>query len=142
MIEVLDRAKSRLVPVPTEAVADVWPDVVGLVRKAMLHGDGRYGLSDIFDGLTKGPLELWVAEENRRIVSVAVAEAINYPRMRVCYVGYMAGRLRDLIAHRAAFEAHYAGRGCSAIEAWSRKGFSRVLDYEPKHVLLRKRIAP
>lgn len=132
---------SLLIGVNTASVPDVWADIVHLLEEAMRHGDGRFGLADIFDNLINGCQHLWVTQHRGRIRSMLICEVMRYPRFPVLFVSYMAGSLRDLVLHQAAFEAYYRERGINVFETWGRPGFGRVLGYAPAHVVLRKELS-
>lgn len=113
------------------ACGALWPQISALVEKAMAYGRGEYELDDVRDALEAEDYMFAIGEVvDGRVEFVAICALCIYPRKRVLYVVYGAGRggskLRDtLIASARTLKADWIETRCrqSVARLYRRVGF-------------------
>ena len=117
--------------IPKEmACGTLWPQIASLVSKAVPYGRGEYTIDDIRDGIRDGAM-FALGVINAGIVEFVVTATIaQFPRKRVLYVQYGAGRggkraAAALIAAAKTLEADWIETRCRASVAtlYRRIGF-------------------
>lgn len=74
------------------AVGQFWPQVSILISQALPYGRGEYTLDDIHDGIECGEMFALGVVDNGIVEFVVTATLVTYPRKRVLYVQYGAGK--------------------------------------------------
>lgn len=75
------------------ASGGAWPQISSLISQAIPRGRGEYTLEDVREGLARGDmLAVGVANDRAELEFVATCTLCVYPRKRVLYVQYGAGR--------------------------------------------------
>ena len=77
---------------PEQASGTLWPAVSALVSQAIHYGRGEYTLEDIHEGLRSGSMLAVAKVIDNQVEFVLTCVVAQYPRKRVLYVQYGAGR--------------------------------------------------
>ena len=77
---------------PEQASSTLWPAVSVLVAQAIHYGRGEYTLEDIHEGLRRGEMLAVAKVVDNQVEFVLTCVVAQYPRKRVLYVQYGAGR--------------------------------------------------
>ena len=77
---------------PEQASGTLWPAVSALVSQATTYGRGEYTLEDIHEGLRRGEMLAVAKVIDNQVEFVLTCVVAQYPRKRVLYVQYGAGR--------------------------------------------------
>jgi hypothetical protein len=133
-----------ILAIPPNLVAQVWPEVEPLIKKPLDRtAHGCYLPCDIFAGLVRGELLLWVSRTDAGTIEAAVVTEIrNYPRKRACNVFLVGGaNLRGWFGEmNAKIEEYAAKSGCHQMEGGARRGWARVAGYREIGVTLMKEL--
>lgn len=118
MFDGLDPSIVALFVAPRDLMA--WVDRIRPHLAKMAAGShGRYEMSDLFAGLAKGEMLLWVAIQGADVRCVLLGQIINYPRARVMrltgLVGSQPRRWRHLL--RAVENQAKVEFGCAMMES-------------------------
>ena len=107
----------------------VWPLVKDFLQKAIDKGTGEFTLEQLAEMIQQERMQLWVADQNRRIEAVAVTEFVLYPstsRLRVVLVG---GQEMVRWAHLLdRMERWAVANGAQGLEALVRPGMAKLLE--------------
>lgn len=131
-----------LVPVPSQQVPEIWPEVQPLVNCALAHGGGRYEADDFLQALTRREMQLWLARAGDRLIGAVVTELRSYPRQRRCRYLLLAGEDFDRWQHlQQDIEDWARANACTAMEMCGRRGWERKLSgWRATHVEMSKEI--
>lgn len=77
---------------PEQASGTLWPAVSVLVSQATHYGRGEYTLEDIHEALRRGEMLAVAKVVDSRVEFVLTCVVAVFPRKRVLYVQYGAGR--------------------------------------------------
>ena len=77
---------------PEQASGTLWPAVSALVAQAIPYGRGEYAMEDIHEGLRRGEMLAVAKVIDNQVEFVLTCVVAQYPRKRVLYVQYGAGR--------------------------------------------------
>ena len=77
---------------PEQASGALWPAVSTLVAQAIPYGRGEYTLEDIHEGLRSGNMLAVAKVVDSQVAFVMTCVVAVFPRKRVLYVQYGAGR--------------------------------------------------
>ena len=77
---------------PEQASGTLWPAVSVLVAQAIPYGRGEYAMEDIHEGLRRGEMLAVAKVVDRQVEFVLTCVVAVFPRKRVLYVQYGAGR--------------------------------------------------
>ena len=77
---------------PEQASGTLWPAVSVLVAQAIPYGRGEYTMDDIHEGLRRGEMLAVAKVVDRQVEFVLTCVVAVFPRKRVLYVQYGAGR--------------------------------------------------
>lgn len=122
--------------VPKEYVPDVWPVVVGYVRKALRFASGKYEPEDVLALIMEYNYPLWVAFEGNTIKGAVVTRFIEYPRKKYLFLEFCGGAngFSWKAPMLSMLRAWAKDNGCDGIEGAGRDGWQRVFrkdGYEP-----------
>ena len=70
----------------------LWPQIESLIGQAMPYGRGEFTLEDIKGGIANGGMFALGVVVDSTVQFVVTASLVEYPRKRVLYVQYGAGR--------------------------------------------------
>jgi|TARA_Y100000310_G_C20475682_1_gene712277 hypothetical protein len=134
--------KCKVVLVAPSDVSYVWDDVVPLLDKALQYSEGEMTSDDLAPHLDNENLRMWVAMKGNEIIACMVTEVIEYPRKKIVRVITLAGKDMDLwYDFLPLVEGYAVKQGCSALEAWTRKGMTRKLkDWKHSYDIITKDI--
>jgi hypothetical protein len=142
-VEVVSKFQIRAIP--ASLVERLWPNVEAYIKRALDHANGEFLPSDIKYFCVERLVQLWVITEGTRVVGAATTEIVNYPQRRHCRVITLSGnRAPEWTGQLDTILTTWAlQQGCSAIEAYVRKGYVKVLGafgYEHKYSCITKEI--
>jgi hypothetical protein len=129
----------RLVCVPSDRAAAVWPHVRALIHAAMKRGD-LSSFRPVEAAVLAGDALLWLAWDGTRIQAAAVTELHATEWRKVCVLVACGGAgVNRWIALLDGIEAYARAAGCAAVRIMGRKGWMRLLgDYRVKRIVLEK----
>lgn len=122
--------------IPFDGVDKLWRFAEPFIKRALDHTFGEISLEDIHQACLNRDMQLWMIVSGSRVMGAGTTMITHYPRMKVCRIVTLAGsgfpEWMD-IAH-GNIEMWAAEQGCSAIEAYTRKGFvDKLKDIGYKH---------
>jgi hypothetical protein len=113
-----------------KTLAAAWFCVAPLLSVAVERSAGEYSLEDVFNFLSKGMWQLWVAvdEDQERIAGALTTEIVDYARKRVCRLVLLGVDDLQAVNQFLPDIEHWALQaGAVELEAYWRPGFSRKL---------------
>lgn len=120
--------------VPPEGVPGLWGSIVPLLEPAVRRARGRFIMPDVYEALTEGHEQLWVAYETEtgQLCGVATTSFAFYPGRKNLFIHFLGGKgFKDWGKQGLELLTAWArDNRCQGIEAWGREGFSRMLDGE------------
>jgi hypothetical protein len=121
----LPRVEVRLPPI--EEVAENWPLIAKLLRKATVI-TGCYEPIDLLAMAMRGQVGIWVCEVADVVKAAIVTEIKQYPRRRVLEVMFTGGsNMRDWLSPAIdALDEHARQAGCEHIATIGRPGWARA----------------
>ena len=139
----MDELSCRLIRV--EHIDDVWTEVKPYIDRCVPHSEGELETEDFYDFLANGEMQLWIAidkseTEDNEIIAAMITQIIVYPRKRILRIIAIAGDEMDRWMHfLPEIEDRALEAGCTAREAWGRKGWLKVLtDWKCSYHVLTK----
>ena len=111
---------------PEAATGELWPQIAALIERAIPYGRGEYTLGDIREGLRREEMFALVVMVGRTVEFVMTCSVCEYPRKRVLYIQYGAGRG----GHRAKDKLLVIARllRCDWVESRCRVSVSKVFE--------------
>ena len=107
------------------AIGALWPQIGALVASAMPYGRGEYTLDDIRDGIERGDMfAAGLVNERAKVEFVVTCCVAQFPRKKVLYVQYGAGR--GGARAKDALIAAAKTLGCDWIETRCRESVARL----------------
>lgn len=108
-----------------------WPKAAPLLQAAIERGSDQT-LALVHDRLCWSQARLWVAVEDRDVVTAVVTELDERPAFRVCWIVLGGGKLHDgWRDHQKVLEAYARAQGCKFIRIWGRPAWQRLCpDYD------------
>jgi hypothetical protein len=139
-----DANKPTLLIVNSDDVEYVWHEVKPLIEKALAYAEGELYSEDVLQRIFEETQTLWVGMKDGEIFCAGVTEIITYPRKRVLRIITFATKSGHDYEHWKDFveviEGFGVRHGCSAIEAWTRKGLARKLKWDNEYSVITKDI--
>lgn len=133
----------KLICVPPDAVAQIWPKISGLIYVAMKKGNFS-AFAPVKDAVLNGNALLWLVWDGvSPNAEAAVVTQLNETEWRrVCTIVACGGmRMKRWIGLIKPIEDFAKSCGCSAVRIIGRDGWSRVLtDYRPKRLVMEKEL--
>lgn len=126
---------------PLDEVARHWHLAEPIIKRAT-DRSGSYQPIDLLTLAFRGQGGIWFVWLGDELVAVATTTIQQYPRNRVLQVPFIAGRFMKAW-HRPlleALEAHAREAGCSALQGFDRRGWSRVAGFSETGVILERRL--
>lgn len=74
------------------AIGALWPQIGAHVAAALPYGRGEYALEDVREGIARGEMFAIGVAAGGGVEFVATCTVAHYPRKRVLYIQYGAGR--------------------------------------------------
>lgn len=134
----------QALPVRACDVDAAWPQVLGLIERALAESDGGHSAEDVRDACKAGDAQLWCGFGSDGLELIMVTEIRRRPRLKAMRIWLMAGSdAPEWIAERsAAIEEWAASAGCSRLEMVGRKGWlKRLPGWDRLNVVMSKEIA-
>ena len=137
----------NLLLVYPENIKHVWEEVDPLIEKALEHSAGGMDVTDALKLLLEEDLELWVGvdEDSEDILCALLTEIVAYPNktvLRILTFATESGLDLDLwMECLPVLEAFAVHMKCDALEAWTRKGLAKKLNWEHEYSIITKTIA-
>jgi len=105
-----------------------------------LMGDPRASIADVMAAISEERWQLWAVLCGKQWSAVVVTEIMVWPKMRTLRVLLCGGRkMRDWVHLIEDLEGHARNLGCSMVEVYGRRGWSRVLrGYTERMTLLER----
>ena len=137
----LTPSKAKLLCIDPARVAEIWPHVRGLLKRASEKtgtGDFAQQEREVLTGLQL----LWIAWNGEAIEAACTTQLVNENGVKICVLvacgGHNRARWLPLLA---GIEDYARIEGCTRMQIIGRKGWSRVLDgYEARYVVLCKEL--
>jgi len=128
--------------VPPDQVSSVWAYVLPHIEAAVKHSEGELQPEDVFPNLCMGDMQLWVVVNDTKLQATVITQIIDYPRKTILRVLCLGGRgLKEWYHLFYQIEDFAKSNNCSAIEAWARKGFEKMLpDWKSSYQVLTKEL--
>ena len=130
--------------VPPSDVTKLWGKVEPLITKALKHNHGELISSDILKLLLQRRQLLWIGFEDNDINSALIGEFITYPRKKAFRIitwstksGYHYEEWMKLFDK---IEDFARVNGCSLMEAWTRKGLAKNLNWNHSYSIVSKQL--
>jgi len=109
-------------------VEELWPQVAGLLQKALAKGQGDYILDDVKKELLERDAQLWAWIEDGIVLGCCTTRIVNYSQSRVCQIPLIAGtKMRKWLQCEDVIATWAREKGCTQLEGFSRDGWIRVL---------------
>lgn len=117
-------------------------EVIPLLDSALEPFGYRYKPTDVLIELLR-PNTLWQAwliHEGEEIIAIAISQIVQFPQRRGLCIFAIGGTRMDewLDDLKALMEDHALKNACDHMEIVGRRGWNKVLDLEPKAILLIK----
>ena len=145
--EVRDLGSSsvKVVLVNEDDVDLVWDECESLIDIALKHSEGELISSDVYEQLMNNTMQLWIAMEHGEVIAAMITQVISYPRKRVLRVITLGGKdgsgLDKWYMFLDMIEGFALKTGCTALEAWTRKGMVRKLkDWNHSYMVITKEL--
>lgn len=139
-----DANKPTLLIVNSDDVEYVWHEVKPLIEKALAYAEGELYSEDVLQRIFDETQTLWLGMKDGEIFCSGVTEIITYPRKRVLRIITFATKSGHDYEHWKDFveviEGFGVRHGCSAIEAWTRKGLAKKLKWDNEYSVITKDI--
>ncbi len=131
---------SVLLPIPSDRIDSIWPQVKDRLQAAVETANGRLDLVDLYRFLRAKDLVLWVSIRDKTIEAVAVTEIIQHAKKKMCCVRIMTGEnYANWIGLEQGIADWAKSIGCDGMEATARKGWAKVFKhYDFTHIFLER----
>jgi len=95
---------------------------------------------NFYEELTNGSMQLWVSIQGKEVLACMITQIAPYPNKQVLRIIALGGVEMDKWIHFLPDIEHWAMNiGCTALEAWGRKGWLRILqDWKCSYHILTK----
>lgn len=111
--------------IPKDLASGVlWDQIKELILRAMVFGRGEYEIDDVLEAIKQDEMFALGIVEDGQVKFVAVATLVQYPRKRILYLVYGAGR--GAVKARPALLEAAKILEVDWIETRSRESVSRV----------------
>ena len=129
--------------VESDDITYMWDDVLPLIRVSLRYAEGELEPEDLVVHLDTGQMHLWVAMDKGEVIAAMITEIITYPRKRILRVITLASKdghgMDNWYDFLPMVEGFAINNGCSALEAWTRKGMARKLkDWKHSYSVITK----
>lgn len=133
-----------LYQVPPGLILHAWPLVRPLIVRALDSGEGSFHEADVAMACMTGAWQMWTAQapKDDAPVAIAVTEIVTFPHLKKLVIRYVAGELNLIQHHGTAVMAFGRQNGCTMIELYGRRGWSKVLpdEWTERYVIMQKEL--
>tara|TARA_R100000458_G_C8156393_1_gene162199 strand:+ start:277 stop:699 length:423 start_codon:yes stop_codon:yes gene_type:complete len=132
-------------PNPTH-IPYVWHEVRPILERVAVRSAGEYTTTDLLTELLSRRQVLLIGIKNNEVLMAATFMIVDYPRKRVFRVitwATKSGDGFDFWMQPNLFQTveNYAREHeCYTLEAWTRKGLARKLDWDHEYCVVQKNI--
>lgn len=131
--------------IPANLVPRFWDFAEPFIKRALDHTSGEFSHDDLKQLCLDHSIQLWLIYKEGRIFGAGTTEIVVYPQRKHCRIITLAGSDFDgwIDMAEANLLTWAKEQGCTAIEAYVRRGFMKRLQsigYKQKHVILTKEI--
>ena len=133
---------AKVSQIPRHQVAEIWPFAKGFVEAACHRSSGSLISDELYRRCLKDLAQLWVVWKDL-IYGACITKLSRSPDGLECtIIAYGAqGLHRGEWLHLIKDVERWASQeGCTAMEIYGRRGWSRLLDYKTTKILDRNRI--
>jgi len=81
----------EIIPVPTNYIPRVWPDIEKYVDQALERGNGEMWKEDVYQELLYERMQAAIIAVDGDVVACVIFEVVNYPRKRALRLVHGAG---------------------------------------------------
>lgn len=130
----------RLVAVPPQHLAEVFPMVRDLMERVADRSGGRYSASGMLDKFLRGDWILWLVWDGTPRAIVGTELYLEMTGIKCCMIRFATGHgAKDWVPLLEQIEDWAREEGCTYVDCLARKGWARHLpDYRMSHVFLEK----
>jgi hypothetical protein len=135
----------RVVPVKPGDFVGRWQEIEPLLERAMPVNLRRFWPIDILAMMIQNQaVQGWFALEGEKLLAVMVIKIDQYPRRRCLNVFVLAGdRMSDWFTTGYRLLIEYGrNTGCDHFQVEGRRGWQKVMNLEPRGVVLVSEIEP
>lgn len=131
-------SRAELICVDPKRVAEFWPYVKTMIRRAAMRGGGDY--AQIKNDLLNGLDLLWIAFDGEKIIAAATTSLATIGERKICIIAACGGAGWGRFGHLIESLEDYAkNEGCVAMRIYGRIGWQRLLKgYGVRSVVLEK----
>ena len=126
-----------------DEVPHIWGQVEPLLAKATPYSEGEVEAQDFAYLIINNEMQLWVSIEEKSVTAAMVTQVVHYPRKKVLRIIALGGKgLRRMQEKfEPTLEGYAIKAGCSALEAWTRRGLLRLVkDWKQSYIIITKDI--
>jgi hypothetical protein len=125
-----------VLPIPPWDVPVLWPTVAPMLQKALARQQ-ELELDDVKQLCMNQSMQLWYVPDSHALVT----QIQNHPRLRVCMIVLCGGEgLHQRGPVMQALESYARAMQCLELRIQGRRGWARVLGFEPIATLMRKKL--
>ena len=130
----------RIAMISPDDINVVWDRISEYIQQVVDHSRGEATLEDYYEHLSTGNMQLWLAVDKENILACMVTQIAPYTSKRVLRIIALGGIEMERWLEFLPDIEHWAmNMGCTALEAWGRKGWLKILrDWECSYHILTK----
>ena len=138
----LHGSNCRIVLIHPDDIDTVWESILPYMEEVVSHSQGEATSDHYYEELSSGSMQLWAAVEEEELLACMVTQIAPYPNKKVMRIIALGGVEMDKWIQFLPDVEHWASSvGCTALEAWGRKGWLKILkDWECSYHILTKEI--
>ena len=116
-----------------EYLPDMWKDVEPLIDKVIPFMHGRANKADIVKNIAGGHEQLWVIDDDEKVIAIGVTSIEHRSQMSILNVSYIGGsRIDEWVEELFDLFCQFGvEKGCSIVECCGRKGWSKIAERYP-----------
>lgn len=131
---------NRIVGVPVWDVERRWPEVLPFIERYLAKSkEHRWNANDLYLSVCERDMQLWIIEEEGKVVTAVLTEIINYPRVRECNVFMISGKMTVIEDWRDSVEEIVkwaAAQGCHYISSMARRGSEKAMQWNVRQTYI------
>lgn len=127
----------NLIKISSSAIEVTWPYIKEFVKKPLEKGRGEYELTDVYNALINGQLDLWVGvEDGEGIIGIMVTQVIHYPQFKALSIPFIGTKPHTMRlwfdyswdSERSPILKYAKENNIKRIEGWAREGWTRITE--------------
>lgn len=131
---------NQMIGVPNWDVDRRWPEVLPFIERYLTKSkEHRWNATDLYLAVLNRDMQMWVIEEEGRVVTVVLTEILNYPRVRECNVFMISGKMTTREDWRECVEEIVqwaAEQGCHYISSMARRGSEKAMQWQVRQTYI------